>query len=194
MLKELFRQALDDFQAAATASLTQIDLLVATGRMMAQSLTDGGVIYICGNGGSAAESQHLAAELVGRFLMKRPGLAAIALTADTSKLTAIGNDYGYEEVFARQLEALGRPGDVLWVLSTSGKSPNVLKALQTAKSKGLKTVFMCGPKVMDPMAADYIIPAPGATTPRVQEMHLFYGHFLCQIVERLIFAGPEKSM
>jgi D-sedoheptulose 7-phosphate isomerase len=123
--------------------------------------------------------------------MERPGLPSLSLAANSAVLTAIGNDYGYEEVFARQIKALGRPGDVLWGLSTSGRSPNVIKALAVARENGLKTVFMCGPAVLDPQAADVVIPAPGASTPRVQEIHLFYGHVLCQIVERLIFGGPE---
>jgi D-sedoheptulose 7-phosphate isomerase len=121
--------------------------------------------------------------------MERPGLPAKSLTADTATLTAIGNDYSYEEVFSRQVRALGRPGDVLWGLSTSGTSPNVLKALAAAQSLNMVTLFMCGPKVHDPSVADIIIPTPGATTPRIQETQLLYGHLLCQMVESLIFGG-----
>jgi D-sedoheptulose 7-phosphate isomerase len=138
-------------------------------------------------------SSHLATELVSRFLIERPGLPAKALTADTATLTAIGNDYSFAEVFSRQVRALGRPGDVLWGLSTSGTSPNVLKALAEANSREMLTLFMCGPKVHDPKVADIIIPTPGATTPRIQEIQLLYGHTLCHIVESLIFEGGSKD-
>jgi D-sedoheptulose 7-phosphate isomerase len=193
MIDKIINKAFFDLSEALTIGEGQKTLLLAAGRSLAQCLVNGGTIFLCGNGGSAAEAQHLAAEFVGRFLMERPGLAAISLTVDTSKLTAIGNDYGYEEVFARQISALGRPGDFLWGLSTSGRSPNILKAFKAAKENELKTLFFCGPQVFEPEAAQVIIPAPGATTPRVQEMHLLYGHILCHIVEQVIFAGPGEG-
>jgi D-sedoheptulose 7-phosphate isomerase len=165
------------------------DLLIRAAKTIARSLTQGGVVYLCGNGGSAAESQHFAAEFVGRFLLERPGLAAASLTTDTSKLTAIGNDYGFDEVFARQIKALGKPGDVLWGLSTSGTSKNVLRAFAAASANGLSTIFMCGSVVHDPMAADLIIDSPAPSTPRIQELHLLYGHIVCQLVDRIIVEG-----
>ncbi|MDR1677336.1 MAG: SIS domain-containing protein [Deltaproteobacteria bacterium] len=165
------------------------DLLIKSAKMISSCLTQGGVVYLCGNGGSAAEAQHFAAEFVGRFLVERPGLSAVALTTDTSKLTAIGNDYGYEEVFARQIKALGKPGDVLWALSTSGTSKNVIKAFEAARANGLSTIFMCGLKIHDPKVADLIIASPGANTPRVQELHLLFGHVICQLVDHILIEG-----
>ncbi|MDR1607055.1 MAG: SIS domain-containing protein [Deltaproteobacteria bacterium] len=191
-LNNLAENAASDLIETLNLGRSQFDLLGQTGHWLAESLIAGQVIFLCGNGGSAAEAQHLAAEFVGRFSLERPGLPAIALTTDTSILTAVGNDYGFEEIFARQIQALGRPGDILWGLSTSGQSPNVLKALALARERGLKTLFMCGPKIMDPQMADIIIPINAATTARIQEMHLFYGHLLCQMVENLIFSGSRS--
>jgi D-sedoheptulose 7-phosphate isomerase len=193
-LAEICRNSLSGLAQALEALQKDpalVDRLLGAGRMLAKVLEEGGVIYLCGNGGSAAEAQHFAAEFMGRFLMERPGLPAAALTCDTSILTALGNDYGFEDVFARQIRTLGRSGDLLWALSTSGTSPNVLKALAAARENGLRTLFMCGPKINDPLAAEVILPAPGASTPRIQEMHLFMGHLLCQLAETILFAGPE---
>ncbi|MDR3205100.1 MAG: SIS domain-containing protein [Deltaproteobacteria bacterium] len=186
-MEELIKRAFDDLTLAISAASDQYGRIAQTAKTIADCLIGGGAIFLCGNGGSAAEAQHFAAEFVGRFLMERPGLAAIALTTDTSKLTAIGNDYGFEETFARQIKALGRPGDVLWALSTSGVSPNVIKALATASESGLRTVFMCG--ISDPPegAAEIIIKTPAAQTPRIQELHLLYGHVICQLVDSIIF-------
>jgi D-sedoheptulose 7-phosphate isomerase len=131
---------------------------------------------------------------VGRFLLERPGLSALALSTDTSKLTAIGNDYGFEEIFARQIKALGKPGDVLWGLSTSGTSKNILKALEAASANGLTTVFMCGAIIHNPKAADLIIDSPATNTPRVQELHLLYGHLICQLIDHIIVEGGEASI
>jgi D-sedoheptulose 7-phosphate isomerase len=186
----IFDQALADLLAAAQLARESRELLTKTGHWLAEGLTAGAVVFLCGNGGSAAEAAHLAGELVGRFQLERPGLPALALTADSAILTAVGNDYGFEEVFARQIQALGRPGDFLWAMSTSGRSPNVLKALAVARRQGLKTLFMSGPNAPDPEVADVVIAAPGPGTPRIQELHLFYGHVLCQMVESLIFGEP----
>jgi D-sedoheptulose 7-phosphate isomerase len=190
-LKNLVKKAFDDLSEALVASTERIDTLVEAAQAIASSLTGGGVIYLCGNGGSAAEAQHFAAEFVGRFLVERPGLPAWALSTDTSKLTAIGNDYGFQEVFARQIKALGRPGDVLWALSTSGVSPNVVVALREAKKAGLKTIFMCGQSAPEDGIADLVITSPGPTTPRIQELHLLYGHLICQLVDEILF-GDRK--
>ncbi|MDR2946757.1 MAG: SIS domain-containing protein [Candidatus Adiutrix sp.] len=186
----LAQKAIDD-SARAMAS-APAEALAGAARTLAHTLADGGTIYICGNGGSASQAQHFAAEFVGRFLMERPALASVALTTDSSILTAIGNDYGFELVFARQVRALMKPVDLLWGLSTSGRSPNVLKAFQAAKEIGAKTLFMCGAKAPEELDLDSILTAPTPDTPRVQEMHLLYGHTLCHLVEHLLFAAPGE--
>ena len=148
----------------------------------------GGKILAAGNGGSAADAQHLVAELVSRFYFDRPGLPAIALTTDTSILTAVGNDYGYEHVFSRQVEALGSEGDILIAISTSGNSTNVLKALTMAKTKKIKTIGLTGQNG-GKMAAlcDYCICVPSQDTPRIQEGHTLIAHTLCAVIEEWLF-------
>lgn len=169
-----------------------VELLVSTARCLALALAEGKTIFICGNGGSASQAQHFAAELVGRYLIERPGLPALALTTDTSILTAVGNDYGFEEIFVRQVQALMKPGDILWGLSTSGRSPNVLKAFTAARQSGGRILFMCGERAPEGVEADYIIPALSSETPRIQELHLFYGHTLCQLIEHFLFEVPGE--
>jgi D-sedoheptulose 7-phosphate isomerase len=156
------------------------------------ALGNGHKVLFAGNGGSAADAQHLAAELVSRYAYDRPGLPAFALTTDTSVLTAIGNDYGYEHLFARQLEAVGGAGDVFFALSTSGRSPNVLKALDAARTKGLVTVGMTG-RTGGQMAGrcNYLLRVPADATPRIQEGHIAIGHAICQIIEAQLF--PKTS-
>ncbi len=156
------------------------------------SLRAGGKVLFAGNGGSAADAQHMAGEFVSRFMVDRPGLAAVALTTDTSILTAIGNDYGYEKLFERQVQALGRRGDVLVAYSTSGSSPNILRALEAARSAGVVTVGFTGNRG-GPMGAlcDILLPVPSAETPRIQEGHLVLGHVLCGLVERAMFPQPH---
>ncbi len=144
-------------------------------------------ILIAGNGGSAADAQHIAAEFVSRFEFNRPGLPAIALTTDTSILTAIGNDYGFERLFSRQVEANGCAGDVFIGISTSGNSPNILTALQSAKELGLTTIGFAGSggKIQD--ECDICISVPSTHTPRIQECHILIGHIICAYVERELF-------
>ena len=159
-------------------------LLVAAGRRMAESLRGGGRVLAFGNGGSAADAQHLAGELVGRFRRDRAALSAIALTTDSSVVTAIGNDMGYDSVFRRQVEAHGRPGDVAIGITTSGRSPNVVQALQAARERGLVTMGLTGGgggRLAG--AVDYLIDVPHAETARIQEVHVMVVHVLCQIVE-----------
>ena len=153
---------------------------------------DGNKILIAGNGGSAADAQHVAAELVARFEFDRPGLPAIALTTDSSALTAIGNDYGYERLFSRQVEALGKPGDVFIGLSTSGNSKNILKAMEVAQQQGLIRVAMCGAggKIHD--MADHVLAMPSTHTPRIQEGHGLVGHIICAMIEETLFAAEHK--
>lgn len=153
--------------------------------LCASAVADGRKIIFLGNGGSAADAQHLAAELVVRFRQERPAIAALALTTDTSILTAGGNDLGFEEVFARQVEALGRPGDVLVALSTSGRSPNVLRAVGTARAMGLSTVALTGAGGADLAGlAGLVLAVPSRSTARIQEMHILIGHMLCAGIER----------
>ncbi len=165
--------------------------VVAAARMLAEALKAGGKILLFGNGGSAADAQHLAAEFVNRFQIERPPLAALALTTDTSILTAIANDYDFREVFAKQVKALGRPGDVAWGLSTSGASANVAEALSAARELGLKTLALSGGDG-GPVAAqaDIALVVPSHSTPRIQEVHITIGHVLCDLVDFLLF--PEK--
>ena len=171
-------------QTAADAQAALADAFAGVLAACAAALRDGGKILFLGNGGSAADAQHLATELTVRYTRDRAPIAAIALTTDTSTLTAAGNDFGFEAVFARQVAALGRRGDVLVALSTSGKSPNVLAALRQARALGLVTVGFSGRTGGD-MAAllDHALLVPSDTTARIQEMHILLGHMLCGALE-----------
>ncbi len=153
----------------------------------------GNKLLFCGNGGSAADAQHLAAELVGRFYLERGALNAEALTVNTSSLTAIGNDYGYDTIFSRQLEAKGKPGDVLIGLSTSGNSINIAQAISKAKEIGIVTVGMTGEDRQSQIArlADFCIYVPSKDVPRIQEAHILIGHMLCEFVESSLFGSNE---
>lgn len=168
--------------------------IARAGCKLAEALAAGNGVLLCGNGGSAADSQHIAAELVGSFgATPRRALKAIALTTDSSALTAIANDFGYQHVFARQVEALGRRGDVLIAISTSGKSPNVLAAVEKAHALGLYVIALTGP-AQSPLgdAADLAIRAPGSSTDRIQELHITIGHTVCSIVERRLLAASKS--
>ncbi len=171
-------------QAIAATRGAVIDDIAKLGAIFARAVKNGNCVFFMGNGGSAADSQHLAAEFVGRFQKERRGLPAIALTTDTSILTAVGNDYGFDTVFARQVEALAREGDVVVGLSTSGNSPNVLKALEAGKARGAITVGLTG-RGGGKMAAvcDLCIKVPADVTARVQEVHILIGHIACQLVD-----------
>jgi D-sedoheptulose 7-phosphate isomerase len=164
-------------------------LIVETGGLMADRLRAGGKVLVFGNGGSAADAQHLAGELVGRYLRDRPALSAIALTTDPSILTAIANDMGYENTFRRQVEAHGRSGDVAIGISTSGRSKNVLEGLRAARERGMVTIGLTGGgggKVRG--MVDHLIDVPHEATPRIQEVHGMVVHLLCQIVEEAMAA------
>ena len=153
-----------------------------------ESYRKGGKAIFMGNGGSAADAQHMAAELLGKYMLERKALPSIALTANSSALTAIGNDYGYDKVFVRQLQAWGSPQDVVVGISTSGNSPNVVAAMEYAKSKGIFTVALVGTKKCRLEGiADICIKAPGNSTPRIQEMHTLILHTICEIVETGLF-------
>jgi len=163
------------------------DRIVEVGLIMAQALLDGNKILFFGNGGSAADSQHLAAEIVGRYKKERKGLPSIALTTDTSILTAVGNDYGFDVIFERQIEALCMPGDVAVGISTSGNSPNVIKGLMKAQDLGATTIAFSGKqggKVVD--IAHYSFVVPSYDTARIQECHITLGHTLCEIIDEVV--------
>jgi D-sedoheptulose 7-phosphate isomerase len=151
------------------------------------ALRAGNKILLAGNGGSAADAQHLAGELVSRLNFDRPGLAAFALTTDTSVLTAIGNDYGYDRVFARQLNAVGTAGDIFVAISTSGRSPNIMRALEEARHKRLVTVGFTGNRGDMAPLCDYCISVPSSETPKIQEGHIVLGHIICGLIECEIF-------
>lgn len=182
IIKQRFLDHLEVVNAVMNSEiLLQIEHIAAE---IKKSLANGNKIMFCGNGGSAADSQHLAAEFVGRFQKERCGLPAIALTVDTSILTAVGNDYGYDKVFVRQVEALARPGDALVGISTSGNSPNVVEAVSWAKAHGLFCVGMTaigGGKLNQ--LCDECIAVPADITARAQEMHILIGHILCELVD-----------
>ncbi|HRW67279.1 MAG TPA: phosphoheptose isomerase [Candidatus Competibacter sp.] len=170
--------------------------IVQAAKLLAERLRQSNKILVCGNGGSAADAQHFAAELVNRFEIERPGLAAIALTTDSSALTSIANDYAFEQIFARQVRALGRPGDVLLAISTSGNSPNVSVAIDAARELGMTTLALTG-RDGGRMAAqlggeDIEIRAAAAVTARIQEAHILIIHCLCDLVDWLLFAKEES--
>ena len=183
-IKATFQASIDTKQALIDDT-TRLAVLLEVAKVASSTIKANKKIMLCGNGGSAADSQHIAAEFIGRFEKERKSIAAIALTTDTSALTAIGNDYGYEEVFSRQVEGLGQSGDLLIGISTSGNSKNVVKALEVAKKKGIRTVALVGdkPNGVIQTIADYVLVAPSANTARIQECHILMMHTICQLVE-----------
>lgn len=187
-VKEAFSHSM---QLMASFMEEQTEQVVAAARMLATVLREGNKLLLFGNGGSAADAQHLAAEFVNRFQIERPPLAAIALTTDSSILTAVGNDYDFREVFVKQVQALGQKGDVAWGISTSGDSPNVVQALTVARAQGLKTLAVTGREggKMAPLA-DIALIVRSRQTPRIQEVQLAIGHILCDLVDFLLF--PER--
>jgi len=162
--------------------------------LVVETLQAGGKVLLMGNGGSAADAQHIAAELVGRFERERRGLPALALTTDTSILTAIGNDFHFDQVFSRQIEALARPGDLVIGLSTSGNSPNVLEAVRVAKERGIKTIALAGKDGGNlSRQADIAIVVPSQNTARIQEVHITVGHIICAAVDTFLAPNPERT-
>lgn len=171
---------------------TYCELVAEAAQQIVGSLRAGGKVLFMGNGGSAADAQHLAAEFVGRYLKERRALPALALSVNSSAVTAIGNDYGFDQVFARQLEALGKEGDVVVGISTSGNSRNVIQALEVAKSKSIYSVALTGESGgLMRKIADCAICMPSDKTPRIQECHILTGHIICEIVEIALFESPE---
>jgi D-sedoheptulose 7-phosphate isomerase len=188
---------LQDIQAhiAITQQLMgQTSLYAQVADRLTKAFTAGKKVLLCGNGGSAADAQHIAAEFVGKFYFDRPALPAEALTANTSSLTAIGNDYSFDQVFSRQVEAFGVAGDVCIGISTSGNSRNVIEAFRVARRKGIVTVAMTGSSGGQMKAeADYSICIPSTDTPRIQEHHILVGHMLCELVEHALFGDELVS-
>lgn len=178
-----FAKSLDNFRRMQGDATLHADLLRAV-ETCVDSLRAGGKVMFAGNGGSAADAQHWAGELVSRFYYDRPGLAGLALTTDSSILTAVGNDYGYDYTFARQVEALGRPGDVLVAISTSGNSPNIVRAVECARTQRIAVIGFTG-KTGGKLAglSDPCFRVPSDETPRIQEGHEFLGHLLCALIE-----------
>jgi D-sedoheptulose 7-phosphate isomerase len=188
-----FQQSLAALERAANdAALLGVTSDIALA--IIDALRSGNKVLLIGNGGSAADAQHIASEIIGRYKKERPGYAAVALTTDTSALTAISNDYGFEQIFARQVESLGQPGDVLLALSTSGRSPNILAALGVARQRGLVTVGFTGLKgksLHD--VCDHLFVAPSDDTPVIQQIHLTAGHAICDSVERALVDGVSSK-
>lgn len=166
---------------------TNTDLIEKGAIALSDALRNGNKLLIFGNGGSAADAQHIAAEFVNRFQMERPPLAALALTCDTSIITSIGNDYSFEDIFVKQIQALGRPGDIAMVISTSGNSPNVIKAVQAASPMGITIMGLSGPKGVLKELSDFSFAVDATSTARIQETHITVAHILCDLVERRLF-------
>ncbi len=187
-MRERIIQTLTDASKSIASLARQADLLEKVATLMAEAFNRDGKVLVFGNGGSAADSQHFAAELVGRFERERRPLRALALTVNTSCLTCIGNDYGFDDIFSRQLEAHGSKGDIAFAISTSGNSPNILKAVAKAKELGLITIGMTGEnggRLKD--SADHCLCAPSSRTARIQEAHITIIHILCGLVEETLF-------
>ena len=176
---ETHRRLVAEFERSAA------DVIVAASQAIVETFQNGGTLYLCGNGGSAADAQHIAGEMVGRFRTERRALPAVAFSTDTSVLTCVANDYAYEDVFARQAEAHMKPGDILWGLSTSGASPNVIKAAEVAKRKGARVIAFTGRKDSQLQAmADICLCADAQVTARSQEIHQLAYHIICDLVEQ----------
>ncbi len=183
-MNSILKNSIEEHRSNLQKLTELIEPIEQAAGQLAACIRRGHKILICGNGGSAADSQHFAAELVGRFLRERQPLPAVALTTDASILTAVGNDYGFQEIFSRQIEALGQPGDCLIALSTSGTSKNILRAVNTARSRHIATIGLtgnAGGKLA--VMVDTAIKAPGRISPRIQEIHIFILHYWAQHIE-----------
>ncbi|CAK7032057.1 Phosphoheptose isomerase [Saezia sanguinis] len=194
MLEQRIQQAFFESADLKYQTAEQLAPIIASGvSIIVDALTNGGKILVCGNGGSAADAQHFAAEFTGRFERERPGLAAVALNTDTSALTAIGNDYGFDVVFSRQVQALGNPGDVLLGISTSGNSPNVMKAIEAAHQREMTVIALTGKgggKMLDMVQeTDLHITVPHNRTARIQELHILILHCLCEGVDNVLLGA-----
>lgn len=190
-MKDVIFNILEDgIKAKRSCVKSNVDNLIQVADMLTTCMTTGGKVLLFGNGGSAADAQHLAAEFINRFQIERPPLAAIALTTDTSVLTSIGNDYQFDDIFSKQINALGKKGDIAWGLSTSGNSANVVKAVKSAQKLGISSIGMTGRGGELAKCADVVFTVASDTTARVQETHITLGHILCDLVERKLY--PEE--
>jgi D-sedoheptulose 7-phosphate isomerase len=181
LIKEILNEISNNFIVLADKNIPQIN---EASDLIIKSLSSGGKIMFCGNGGSAADSQHLSAELVGRYMRNRKPLASIALSTDTSVITAISNDFSFDEIFSRQIESIGNEGDVLYAISTSSKSENVIAALKVAKTLKIKTIGITGNEDSGFAGlCDVTISVPALRPDRIQEMHIAIGHIICEILE-----------
>jgi len=191
MKEEIFQIFKESAEVKGRFIRSQVETLIQVVKVLVAAFKGGHKVLLFGNGGSAADAQHLAAEFVNRFLIERPPLPAIALTTDTSILTSISNDYGYADTFAKQVKALGREGDVAIGISTSGTAANVVKAIKVAKDLGLKTVGLTGGDGGDlAKIVDFALVVDSSATPRIQETHIAIGHVLCEMVDRMLFQQP----
>jgi D-sedoheptulose 7-phosphate isomerase len=191
MKEEILQAFKDSSEVKARFIRNHADLLIQVVKVLVAAFKGGHKVLLFGNGGSAADAQHLAAEFVNRFLIERPPLPAIALTTDTSILTSISNDYGYADTFAKQVKALGKEGDVAVGISTSGTAANVVKAIKVAKDLGMKTVGLTGGDGGDlAKIVDFALVVDSSVTPRIQEAHITIGHVLCEMVDRMLFQQP----
>ncbi|MBD3336693.1 MAG: SIS domain-containing protein [Candidatus Eisenbacteria bacterium] len=181
---------IEESQRVKQALRSQSSLIARMAECLTRCLQDGRTVFFFGNGGSAADAQHMACELAGRFYLERASLPALALTVNTSSLTAIGNDFGFEQVFARQLEGMGRDGDAAVAISTSGSSPNVLRGVEVARKRGMATLGLTGRTggaLKDLVELCLLVDSD--ETPRIQEAHILAGHIICELVERELFRG-----
>jgi len=195
MMREKIIKAFEESVSVKKQFVSEnIDTIMEVSRLIADCFSRGGKLLLFGNGGSSSDASHIAGEFVNRFTKDRPPFPAIALNTDMAVMTSIANDSDYSEVFARQLKALAQEGDVVIAISTSGNSPNVLKAIEVAKKKKLKSIAFTGAKG-DKLAskADYVFAVPSSSTPRIQETHITLGHVLCQMVEEILFESHRKK-
>jgi len=194
MKEKILREFRDSIEIKEKFVQGHLDTIVEVSQAIAAAFNAGNKLILFGNGGSASDASHIAAEFVNRFKRERPGLPAISLATDMAVITSIANDYDYSEIFARQLKSLSAEGDVAVALSTSGQSPNILKALEVAKKKKLKTIFLTGLKGEKAAArANFSFVVPSDNTPRIQETHITLGHVLCLMVEEILFEQPRKK-
>jgi D-sedoheptulose 7-phosphate isomerase len=193
-MKKIILDILEDSIATKRHCIeNNLDPILTAADMLVDCLTRGNKVLLFGNGGSAADAQHLAAEFVNRFQIERPPLAAIALTTDTSILTSIGNDYHFDDIFAKQVQALGRPGDIAWGISTSGNSANVIRAIEAARQTGLSTIGMTGRAGALAGCVDLAFAVASDITARIQESHIILGHILCDLVERKLYPDEFRD-
>jgi D-sedoheptulose 7-phosphate isomerase len=194
MKEKILREFKESISVKEKFIQKHIDQIIEASKSIANTFTEGNKVILFGNGGSATDASHIAGEFVNRFKRERPGLPAIALNTDMAVITSIANDYDYSEIFARQLKSLAMEGDLVIAITTSGNSPNVLKALEVARKKKLKTVIFTGSRGEKLASkATYAFVVPSDNTPRIQETHITLGHVLCQMVEEILFEEPRKK-